>query len=66
MTKLRKVDYWTQLVEYYYDNIHWSEPETRSLYKWLKDDYNASTGLHNTYIQFENPADATMFMLKWS
>lgn len=64
--QLTKQQYWTKLVDYYYDHIHWDTEPTISIYQWLKRDYNATASLHSKVISFDNPAHGEWFLLRWS
>lgn len=63
---LNKSNYWSKLVDYYYDNIHWDTEPTISIYEWLKRDYNATASLYSKVIKFDNPAHGEWFLLRWT
>jgi hypothetical protein len=62
---LHKKEYWTAIVDYYYDNIHWEEENPPSIYGWLKREYNADSSLYSKVIRFNNPAKFSWFLLKF-
>ena len=68
MVALNKKLYWQKLVDYYYEHIHFLDyPDDRipSIVDWLERDFGASASRYSDKIRFDNPADATMFTLKW-
>jgi hypothetical protein len=64
--ELNKSQFYDKLVEYYYDNIHWTEPECPSIYEWAKRDYGADISRFGHYIAFDEPEDATFFTMLWT
>jgi hypothetical protein len=62
---LAKTEYWTAIVDYYYDNIHWAEENPPSIYGWLKREYNADASLYSKNILFKDPSRYTWFILKF-
>jgi len=64
--KILKKDYWTPIVDYYYDHVHWAEENPPSIYGWLKREYNAHSSLTNPCIHFDHEKDYMWFMLRWS
>ena len=63
---IEKEPYWENLVEYYYDHVHWDETPTISIYEWLERDYKASTNLNAKYIHFDDPARLQWFIMRWT
>lgn len=63
---LNKDEYWEQLVDYYYDHVHWNEPGPPSIYEWLERDYCASTNLNAKYIHFDDEARKAWFVMRFS
>lgn len=61
-----KVSYWNRLVSYYYDNIHWEETPTISIYQWLERDYKANASLGSEFIHFKEPKHEMLFKLRWA
>lgn len=61
-----KGEYYTKLVEYYYEYVHWDEFPTPSIYEWAKREFGAVTSLYSNEIMFEREKDATVFLLRWS
>lgn len=66
MTQVLREPYWPKIVEYYYDNIHWSEDPIPSMYEWLERDYQGSTQLGAKYIHFKDDARANWFIMRWT
>ena len=62
---IHKLDYWHDIVDYYYDNIHWNEDPAPSIYEWLERDFKAYTSLHSTVITFRDPARYQWFIMRW-
>ena len=60
-----KRDCWDAIVDYYYDNVHWSEDHVISINQWLERDYGATTSHHNQFIHFKSPAKEAWFKLRW-
>lgn len=58
--------YWDQLVNYYYNHVHWTETEPPSIYSWLEREYGARSYRFHNIIEFDDPANATAFMLRWA
>ncbi len=66
MTRLRKDLYWDKIVDYYYDNVHYTLEKPPSMFTWLADEYNAQTNRESREIEFLNEKDATWFLMRWS
>lgn len=66
MLMIEKEPYWENLVEYYYDHVHWDEPGPPSIWEWLERDYKASTNLNAKYIHFDDPARLQWFIMRWA
>lgn len=62
---IEREPYWNKLVEFYYDNIHWDETPTISIYEWLKRDFQGQTCLGSRFIHFNDPARANWFIMRW-
>lgn len=68
--KIFKAPYFDRLLDYYYDHI-WSPESPGSdmlpigFDDWLLYTYNAIHNRYDTYIRFDHPEDATLFILKW-
>jgi len=64
-----KDHYWSNLVDYYYENIHWSKsdikPET-TLRDWINTEYNAHETVDGHSLLFLDPKKYTYFMLRWA
>jgi predicted P-loop ATPase len=69
MIKVDKDQYWAKVVDYYYDNIHWSmsniKPET-TLRDWLNTEYSAHECIDSHTLIFLDPKKYTYFVLLWS
>ena len=63
--KLPREDYWAKLVDYYYDNVHWTEPGPPSIYQWLERDFGGETRFGAQNIYFKDPAKCSWFILRW-
>jgi hypothetical protein len=63
--RLDKDKYWNRLVAYYYDNIHWDETPTPSIYQWLERDFKANTALGAKHIHFRDSARLNWFVMRW-
>ena len=66
MISVDKSSYWTQLVDYYYDHIHWTQDAPPSINEWLYKDYHCDASYYNNTLTFRNPKDYTLFALRFS
>ena len=59
---------WMDIVDYYFDNVHWVDEE-RSKYNkpsdWLEDKFGAIVKLDERVIEFNNTANRDWFILRW-
>lgn len=62
---LNKEHYWNRLIDYYYDNVHWEEDPTPSIYEWLERDFKAKTNLGAKCIHFEDQSRYQWFLMRW-
>lgn len=68
--RLIRLDYSKQiepLVDYYYDNVHWSEnifPQS-TFSNWLEKEYGAKYNYIDKTVLFDNPKNFTHFSLRW-
>lgn len=63
--------YWTKLVDYYYDEIHWNKDPKQlqpfgNVGNWLKKEYNANVMDEMNKITFNDQEKFTWFMLQWA
>jgi hypothetical protein len=59
--------FWENLVDYYYDNVHWEKGNiqpTTTISSWLVSEYDAHVGIDT--IEFVTPEKYSWFMLRWS
>jgi len=59
--------FWENLVDYYYDNVHWEKSNiqpTTTVSSWLVSEYDAYVGIDT--IEFVTPEKYSWFMLRWS
>lgn len=61
-----KSRYWTQLVDYYYDHVHWATDAPPSINEWLYRDYRCDGSYYANTLTFRNPKDYTLFALRFS
>lgn len=66
MIAVDKLTYWDQLVDYYYDHIHWVEDAPPSINEWLYKDYNCDSSYYTDKLTFKNSKDFTIFALRFS
>lgn len=69
MITVNKDRYWSNLVDYYYDNIHWTTPNLKSqttLPSWLQKEYSVRQSKDGHSLEFTDPKKYTYFMLRWS
>ena len=64
-------NYWSTLVEYYYDNVHWKKTTEysfphRSINIWLKEEYDAIINHTENTIYFNDTNKMSWFLLRWS
>jgi hypothetical protein len=69
MITVSKDRFWSNLVDHYYDNVHWSEsniePHT-TLRNWLNIEYSVHECADGYSLEFTDPKKYTYFMLRWS
>jgi hypothetical protein len=65
MVSVNKHEYYEKLVDFYYNNIHF-DTDYSSIHEWATHDLGADINRFGDTITFANPADATMFILKWN
>jgi hypothetical protein len=63
--KLDKQQYWNNIIDYYYDAVHF-ESEHKNIYGWLEAEYGAVSETAMTTIEFKDEKKATWFALRWS
>lgn len=63
--KVDKQQYWNELIEHYFDVVHF-EGVYKNIYDWLEADYGAISSTAQTTIQFTDDKKATWFALRWS
>lgn len=64
-----QMNYWNNLVEYYYDNVHWRDSDiapTNSLANWIKKEFSGTVDYERKKIHFDDPKHLSWFVLKWS
>jgi len=69
MITVSKDRYWSNLVDHYYDNIHWAKSNIKpemSLRDWLHFEYSALETVDGHSLTFLDPKKYTYFMLRWS
>jgi len=62
--KLNKRRYWDKVVAHFYDNI-W-DGKANNLYSWARREYNMRVTPSSPELHFDNPRDATLFMIRWA
>ena len=55
-------DVWERIIDYYFDHV-WPGGSP-SIVTWVEEQYNCK--MDGLVAQFKDPADATMFTLRWS
>lgn len=65
MILVDKQPVWNQLIEYYYDEIHWQK-QSAGIYEWLEQAYGASSNTGLQTIAFTDDKKAMWFKLQWS
>lgn len=63
--KLEKEQYWHDIIEYYYDSVHF-ESQYKNIYDWLEAEYGAVSSTAKTTIEFVEEKKATWFALRFS
>jgi hypothetical protein len=63
--KVDKEQYWHNVVEYYYDTVHF-ESVHKNIYDWLEAEYGAISSTAQKTITFIDDKKATWFALRWS
>ena len=63
--KLEKEQYWHNIIEYYYDVVHFEGVHT-NIYDWLEAEYSAISNTAQPTLQFMDDKKATWFALRWS
>jgi len=63
--KIEKQQYWNELIEHYFDVVHF-EGKYTNVYDWLEEEYSAVSNTANTTIEFKDEKKATWFALRWS
>jgi hypothetical protein len=63
--KVDKQQYWNELIEHYFDVVHF-EGVHKNIYDWLEADYGAISSTAQPTIQFIDDKKATWFALRWS
>jgi hypothetical protein len=69
MITVSKDRYWSNLVDYYYENIHWGESDLKpisTLGDWLFKEYGAEICDSGHSLKFIDSKKYTYFMLRWS
>ena len=62
---LEKQQYWHEVIDYYYETVHF-ESEHTNIYDWLEADYGAVSDTGSSVIEFKDEKKATWFALRWS
>jgi hypothetical protein len=62
---LDKEQYWHNVIDYYYDTVHFEGVHT-NIYDWLEDEYGAVSNTAKPTIEFIDEKKATWFALRWS
>ena len=64
MTRIRVYDngMWDKIIDYYFDHV-WDDSHNPVLPSWVEQEYNCK--MIDRVAVFSNPADATMFQLRW-
>ena len=63
--KLDKQQYWSKIIDYYYDLVHF-ESEHKNIYDWLEAEYGAVSDTAKPTIEFKDDKKATWFAIRWS
>jgi hypothetical protein len=63
--RLDKEQYWHDIIEYYYDSVHF-ESKHKNIYDWLEAEYGAISSTAHKTITFIDEKKATWFALRWS
>jgi hypothetical protein len=69
IVNLRAASYWTKLIDYYYDHIHWDlngAPTGVSLREWLRQAYGCRYVHSSHTLEFADEKAAIWFRLTWS
>lgn len=56
---------WTKLIDYYYDHVHFEQPEMGSIQQWVNKEYGGQVSMHSRKIYFSNQNKRNWFVLKW-
>lgn len=62
---LDKGQYWHNVIEHYYDAVHF-ESIHKNIYDWLEDEYGAVSSTADPTIKFKDEKKASWFVLRWS
>jgi hypothetical protein len=62
---IEKDPYWNNIVDYYYDEVHF-EGSNLNVYDWLEDAYGAVSNTSKRTFEFNSDKKATWFALRWS
>ena len=58
--------YWEDIVDYYYDHVHYDSDTTTTLSQWMEKKYNCTMSSDRNFICFKEDRDKTLFLLRWA
>ena len=68
--KLKDFRNWEKVVDYYYDNHHWTDSDTvpsgKGIIGWIEETYTGKVDPFNRSVVFKDPQLYTLFLLQWS
>lgn len=64
MTTVETYSFWDHIIDHYFDHVWPSETGMPSIINWVESEYNCK--MDGNTATFANPADATLFQLRWN
>lgn len=62
---IEKSQCWDNVVDHYYDNVHWSDGGPRNIYDWLKQEYDITSDTGSQVLKCADEKKGMLFALKW-
>lgn len=66
MPRIKKEQFWLELVNYYFDHVYQEDSRMDSIYDWLETVFDARSSTTNMYLEFPDDAKLNWFVLRWS
>ena len=62
---IEKEQYWDNVVEHYYDNVHFEAGAPRNIYDWLSQQYSITSDTGSKVLNCEDEKKGTFFVMKF-